>query len=441
MKSTRTYYFLLFAFALFTLLIIKYRDNSVVKEVMLRQGVAGLSSEYLNVQASIDRYRKEIKNNPNNLRAKISLALAYIQQSRNSADHSFYDNSALTIFEEVLTKEPENFEALTGKATVLLSQHHFSEALEIAMKAKVINPYNAIVYGVLTDAYTELGDYNNAVYYADKMVSVRPDIRSYSRVSYLREIHGDYTGAINAMNMAVEAGYPGFEQTEWCRVQLGNLFELTGEPDKAKQFYQTALYYRPASAFACAGLGRVCKAKNNYTEAISYFRKALSLQQDFSFQQELTELYRLNNEPEQAHLSAKNTIEMLAGINGEESNTVHGHYAGKELAQAYVDACEFSNAYKSAFEEYNRRPGNIDVNQVMAWVNYKMQKYQEADKYINTALRTNSKNPVLNFQAGLIKLRCGEKDEGLILLKKAIDTNPFLSPLLKWEEKMLFASL
>ena len=53
------------------------------------------------------------------------------------------------------------------------------------------------------------------------MVDIRPDIRSYSRVSYLREIYGDYPGAIEAMKMAVDAGVAGDEATEWARIQLG----------------------------------------------------------------------------------------------------------------------------------------------------------------------------------------------------------------------------
>ena len=50
---------------------------------------------------------------------------------------------------------------------------------------------------------------------ADKMVSIRPDLRSYSRISYLREIHGDMPGAIEAMKMAIQAGYPGYEDRAW----------------------------------------------------------------------------------------------------------------------------------------------------------------------------------------------------------------------------------
>jgi hypothetical protein len=45
------------------------------------------------------------------------------------------------------------------------------------------------------------------------MMAIRPDLRSYSRVSYLREIFGDIPGAREAMLMAIQAGYPGQEET------------------------------------------------------------------------------------------------------------------------------------------------------------------------------------------------------------------------------------
>ena len=55
------------------------------------------------------------------------------------------------------------------------------------------------------------GNYEEALKNADQMASIRPDLRSYSRVSYMREIHGDRDGAKQAMKMAGDAG--AFGQT------------------------------------------------------------------------------------------------------------------------------------------------------------------------------------------------------------------------------------
>ena len=56
------------------------------------------------------------------------------------------------------------------------------------------------------DALVELGEYDEAVRVSDQLQSLKPGLSSYSRVSYLRELHGDHAGAIEAMQMAANAG-------------------------------------------------------------------------------------------------------------------------------------------------------------------------------------------------------------------------------------------
>ena len=270
------------------------------------------------------------------------------------------------------------------------------------------------------------------------MVAVRPDLRSYSRISYLREIFGDYPGAIEAMKLAVSAGYPGLEQTSWTRTGLGHLYELNGDLPSAEMHYKITLFERPEYAFALAGLGRVEKAKGNYNASIHYFQKAKTIVNDFSFDEELTELFRINNQPGKATASAHAAIDALSSINKNDGNG-HGHYADRELAHAYLNGYQYRSALAHALIEYNRRPGNIDVNQTLAWVYYKLGKYEDANKYINVAMRTGSKNPVLIYQAGLIKLKAGQQENGMALLNEALSYNPFLSTLLKWEGKAYLA--
>jgi tetratricopeptide (TPR) repeat protein len=58
--------------------------------------------------------------------------------------------------------------------------------------------------------------------------------------------------------------------------------------------------------------------------------------------------------------------------------------------------------------EYNRRPDNIDVNETLAWVYYKKGDIPNAYQYMQTALKTNSKNPVLLSRAALIYFKAGD---------------------------------
>jgi tetratricopeptide (TPR) repeat protein len=443
MKKNITYVTLFFAFLAFSLMILFFRkdDTKLDLGIKLRQGEAASSNEWLSSKAAIENLIEVLRRNPENSEAKIKLGFAYIQESRESGEHAFYDSKALDLFTKVLDRDTANFEALIGKATVLLSQHHFTEAIPEAVKALRINPYSSAVYGILTDAFVENGDYAKAIEMADKMVSLRPDIRSYSRVSYLREIHGDYPGALEAMKLAVSSGYPGMEQTEWCRMEMGHLFEMTGQLDSAQAQFLSCIYFRPAFAHAYAGLGRIEKAKGNYTVAIDHLLKAINIKDDPSFELELSEVYHISNKPQLAYEAAQQSIALLAGKQGDEAEKNHGHYADKELAIAYLQAYDYNNALKHALIEYNRRPDNIDVEQTLAWVYYKIGNYQKANTYITKALRTNSKNPVLHYQAGLIMTRMGNLAEARGHYELALKTNPHLPIILQWESKRYLAAL
>jgi tetratricopeptide (TPR) repeat protein len=388
------------------------------------------SSEWLNSKKAIDGLLDKIRRNPNDNKAKLQLAMAYIQESRVTGNHAYYDEASLKLLNEVLEKDPKNFDALCGKTTVLLSQHHFTEGLAAAQNLVAQYPDAAFGYGLLVDAYVELGNYKEAITYADKLMSIRPDLRSYSRVSYLREIHGDYEGAKEAMNLAVKSGSIGLEQTEWCRVQLGKLYEVTGDLENATKHYQMAVAARENYPFAQAGLARIARKKGKNTEGVALLEKANEAIIEPSFYEDLSDIYFVQNQRGKANEAAKKLIDMLGGNHNEATEHAvdkaipeHGHYADKELAEAYLKIDDLEHALFHANLEYARRPENIDINEVMAWVQYKSGAFDKAVPFIEKALRTGSQKPELLWKAGQIFLKNNQEKRGNELIKKALNIN------------------
>ena len=127
-----------------------------------------------------------------------------------------------------------------------------------------------------------------------------------------------------------------------------------------------------------------------------------------SFKEDLVKIYRESgNKDKAANLAKKviNEMEMVAEKAAKDPNA--GHYTDKELAMAYLEVKDYDNALKHALLEYNRRPQNIDVNETLAWVYYNRGEYQKALPYMQVAMKTKSKNPVLISRAALVFKQTG----------------------------------
>ena len=149
-----------------------------------------------------------------------TLAGAYLQKIREVGDPSFYPKVE-SLLRSALQHYPEDGQALTLMGSLALGRHQFRDAGLWGEKARGALPGASTPLGVIVDAQTQLGQYEAAVDTCQQMVSLKPDLSSYARVSYLRELHGDIPGAIDAMQRAVEAGGPVPENVAYTRVLLG----------------------------------------------------------------------------------------------------------------------------------------------------------------------------------------------------------------------------
>ena len=431
MKKGILYLSLLVAMTVAVGFVIVKNHNKEQTQLGLKPRTARLAqaADWPETKAKAEGLFQKIAANPGDKKSGLQLASIYIQEARITGDHVYYDKAAMQLVNQVLATDTANFEGLCFKSMLYLSEHHFTDGLKYAQKAQVANPYNSFVYGLLTDANVELGDYKAAVEMTDKMVSIRPDLRSYSRVSYLREIYGDYAGAIEAMKLAVSAGYPGAEETEWSRVQLGHLYENTGDLKNAEMQYQIALAERNDYAYAYAGMGRIAKTNKQYADAIRYYVKADSLVEDYSFKDELVDLYAWNGDKDRSQSTAKSVLEKLnADASGGAKDDNIGHYADRELAYVYIKTGDYDKAIEHAKMEYNRRPNNIDVNEAVAWAYYKKGDIKNALSYINTALLIKSQNPTLMGRAALIYQKSGDNAKAQELRDKAMVNKAYISP-------------
>jgi tetratricopeptide (TPR) repeat protein len=349
------------------------------------------------------------------------VGLVELQLARETADPSHYARADEAL-RRVLELDPDNIDALIGHGTLSLARHDFAGALAIGERALALNDSSARVYGLIGDAQVELGRYDEALASIQRMVDLRPDLASYSRVSYLRELHGDLPGAIEAMELALEAGGPTVENTEYVRVQLGNLFFGMGDLEAADALFTTARAHLPGYVPATAGLARVRAAQGRLSDAIELYRDATARQPLPELVVALGETYEAAGRDADAtdQYALAEAMQSLFEANGVQSDL--------ELAAFAADHGDPLRAVDLARDAYARTP-SVRAADVLGWALFKAGKVDEAAQFADDALRLGSVDVRVLFHAGLIAEAAGDADLAHDRLSDAVELNPAFSPL------------
>lgn len=355
-----------------------------------------LGQEWDEVQRRYVSLRNQLTANTNDHKAATALAYLFIKEARITGEHGHYYPAAQAVLDHILENKTldneDRFNALVTKAGVQLSLHDFNAALNTGQTALALNPYNAQIYGVLVDCHVELGQYQKAVLLADQMVAIRPDLRSYSRVSYLREIFGDIDGAKKAMLMAIQAGYPGQEETAWAMHTYAEMLMRYGYNQEARMVYESILQERPNYPFAIAGLGKLAIKANDFNEAESRLKDAIDIVPEVDFYVTLANLYK---KQKKTALCEKLKTEILAML---EDDTQSGHNMDLEYAHVYNELfSDTKTALQYAAKELKKRPLNIDVNRTIALLEVEGMDLKNARLHYQAATATQSKHPDLEL--------------------------------------------
>ena len=140
--------------------------------------------------------------------------------------------------------------------------------LRYGLRARRLAPQAVRPFAVVVDAQVELGRYAAARRSLQEMVDRKPNLDSYSRVSYFRELQGDLPGAIEAMRLAVSAGGGTLENEAFVQTLLGDLAAgRRGRGRRARGLPRRARAGPRASAGARRGMAKVDVARGRLDAA------------------------------------------------------------------------------------------------------------------------------------------------------------------------------
>jgi tetratricopeptide (TPR) repeat protein len=402
--------------ATFAVLTLVNRGSGPAPERQLDGAVPARTTD-----GQIEQLQGQVRQAPTQPDLWAELGETYLQKVRETGDASYYTRAG-GVLQRALALKPEGVEGLVGAGTLALARHDFAGGLRYGLAAHRVAPGLARPLGVIVDAQVELGRYGDADRTLQSMVDLQPNLASYARVSYFRELHGDLGGALTAMRLAVSAGGGAPENTAYVETLLGNLFFEAGHLHAARAAYQQALARFPAYVPAGAGLANVDAAAGRYEPAIRRLRSAVARLPLPQYVVSLGETEQAAGRPAAARrdlalVGAEEKLLRAGGVNTDvdlalfEAN--HGDPArGVLLGQrAWAQAPSVRSA------------------DALGWALTRAGQPAAGLRWARRALRLGSVDPSFLYHAGMTARAAGHAALGRAWLRRALAHNPRFSPL------------
>ena len=339
-------------------------------------------------EISIRKAEEQIAKQPNHVAYYSSLAMAYARRARETSDVIWYTKAEETL-QRAFQTEPDNFEARKVQTWLLLGRHEFAKALEAATVLNKRAPDDLTVYGYLADANAELGNYDAAVKAVQWMLNLRPgNVAGLTRAAYLRELHGDISGASELMHMAYDATpFQEAEDRAWLLTQIAHLELLAGDTAQAEAYATGALGLFPDYHYALGVLAQVRQAQGRNEDAVELLEKRYAAA---PHAENLFALAEALDRAGRKDAAAKDFAEFERKALGESNITDNANH---ELIAYYVDyAHQPAKALEIATQELARRHDAFTLD-AYAWSLAASGDYAKANGEMQKAVAFGVKDP------------------------------------------------
>ncbi|WP_326682105.1 tetratricopeptide repeat protein [Streptomyces sp. NBC_01237] len=227
-------------------------------------------------RGSIEALQARVARLPRDPGGWAALGMAYVQQARTTADPATYARAEKALGTSLTVQSTDNTDAEVAMGALSAARHDFPTALRWARRATTSGPYSSSAYGVLADAYTQLGRYDEADEAVQKMTDLRPDASSLARASYAFELKGDNDRARALMRRSLAAAATPAD-TAFAHNVLATLDLQDANPRAALARTQTALRAAPADSALLETRARAQLALGDTTRAVADYRAAIAI--------------------------------------------------------------------------------------------------------------------------------------------------------------------
>jgi len=444
--------------------------------VIYRENLASIYLSALETDKAIKEYEEIVRIDSNYTSGWFSLARLY---------QATKPLRALEIYDRILDRSGEDWEVLYQTAEIYSSLGRFSEAAERYKRMLEIDPSNRILQRQLAETYSRAGNFKEAIKILEKILEVEEDnpealatladiyleqreyeraLALYQRLLTQAQNHPEiqlrigvaYFGQIQRDSTFLAKAKPIFEKlskqapNDWRPYWYLSMIAATEKDDSLAQYYlQRVTQLAEWNGDAWWYLGTAYFDKGEYKTLLDAMEQAKkSVPKDFRVYLLRGLAFSRLDQPDQAIVELRhalqlkpddlNTISSLAlTLDGlrrfAESDSLYEHALridpkyhlvlnnySYSLAERGV---QLSRALEMSLQAVAAEPDNASYLDTAGWIYFKMEKYEEAERYIAKAIDVGGASATVYEHMGDIYFKLGKKDMAEQFWKQALGMN------------------
>jgi tetratricopeptide (TPR) repeat protein len=375
-----------------------------------------------NLNQEIAFYKQRLQFDPSGGMNRALLAKTYLKMARATGEASWYLLAEQTAQDSLAKLKFHNDGAVLALAKVAIARHDFAQALQLSQQLE----HKEDALALKVTANLAIGNLNQAKLASDRLVAQNPDLNALTLQALVNVAEGQDAFALQHFRQAIAAEEP--EETGssvWARTALGRFYFKRGQLDQAEQLYREALRILPNYAPALINSAELSIRRGDYQTAEQTYSRFFQISQnsptvyDHVILRGMARLKGLQNDSTSAAQWRDRAEDRLR-------NHEQGFGHRRELARLLLERGrpqDLAEALTLMQNEVKVRQ-DAETLSTLAAVLMRLDRWQEAEQAMQTALRSGIRDSALFQQASTIAQALNKSSEAIAYSKAAQTTDP-----------------
>lgn len=358
-----------------------------------------------------------VREAPGDLEAHHALAAALMKRQRETGNASFAIY-AQDVVDAAGRIDPRHPHTRLLDAMLLLDRHEFETAAKKAELLAQALPDDPTPRLILGDARLELGQYEDAADAYQEAMNLHPDLRSYNRAAHMRWLYGDFDGAREILDLAIDAGSARDPEGQaWCFADLGAMYLARGDDRRATASIERALSLLPGYVPALVVKARAQALSGDTAAALTTMKEVIERHPSSEDLLRMVEWARAQGDTD----AADRWLSMAESLAQDDPRPL-AHFLARHDQQP-------QRALTLARRELTARQ-NMAALDTEALALLRAGKLTDAAIALERAMSMGTQDGELYLHRGLIQVYGAEPGRATGSLARARELNPKVDPLL-----------